>query len=103
MATAVLLGVTACSSSRTSPGKNSTTSSPIVIGNVGSYSGAQASSEAGAEHITKAWAKRVSAPGGIRGRQVNLIDKDDQNVSAAGLPAVKELVQQDHAVAIVGE
>jgi len=103
MATAVLLGVTACSSSGTSPGKNSTTSSPIVIGNVGSYSGAQASSEAGAEQIIKAWAKWVNAHGGIRGRQVKLIVKDDQNDSARALTAVKELVQQDHAVAIVGE
>ncbi len=100
---AVLLGVTACSSSGKSSSNGSKGPAPIVIGNVGSYSGAQASSEAGAEQIIKAWAKWVNAHGGIRGHQVKLIVKDDQNDPAKALAAVKELVQQDKAVAIVGE
>jgi len=100
IAVTVLAGATACSSSGTSSSKGG---SPIVIGNVGSYSGAQASSEAGAEQIINAWAKWVNAHGGIRGRQIKLIVKDDQNDPAKALTAVKELVQQDKAVAIVGE
>jgi len=101
LAVAVLVGaVTACSSgtSDTSSGP-----APLVIGNVGSYSGAQASSEAGAKQIITAWAKWVNAHGGIRGHQVKLIVKDDQNDSTKALAAVKQLVQQDKAIAIVGE
>jgi branched-chain amino acid transport system substrate-binding protein len=74
-----------------------------MIGNVGSYSGAQASSESGAEHIINAWAKWVNAHGGIRGRQVKLIVKDDQNDPAKALTAVRQLVTQEKVVAIVGE
>jgi branched-chain amino acid transport system substrate-binding protein len=103
LAVALVLGVTACSSSAAKSGDGSNGPAPIVIGNVGSYSGAQASSEAGAEQIITAWAKWVNAHGGIRGRQVKLIVKDDQNDPSRALAAVKELVQQDKAVAIVGE
>jgi branched-chain amino acid transport system substrate-binding protein len=110
------VGLTACSSSggtsSHSTGAASTKagssggaggSAPIVVGNVGSYSGAQASSEAGAEQIIKAWAQWVNAHGGIRGHQVKLIVKDDQNDPTKALAAVRELVQQDKVVALVGE
>ena len=98
----VLMAVTACSSSSSSNDKAGGKSA-IVIGNVGSYSGAQASSEASARQVIEAWAKWVNGHGGVRGRQVKLIVKDDQNDPARALSAVKELVQQDKAVAIVGE
>jgi branched-chain amino acid transport system substrate-binding protein len=101
-AVALVLGAAACSSSATTSPRAGA-SAPIVIGNVGSYSGAQASSEAGAEQVIKAWSQWVNAHGGIRGHQVKLIVKDDQNDPSRALAAVKELVQQDHAVAIVGE
>jgi branched-chain amino acid transport system substrate-binding protein len=79
------------------------TGSDIVLGNVGSYSGAQASSQAGVPMVLNAWASWVNAHGGLRGRQVKVITQDIGGNPAGGLAAVKQLVQQDHVVAIVGE
>jgi branched-chain amino acid transport system substrate-binding protein len=50
-----------------------------------------------------AWADQVNAAGGINGHPVKLIIKDIGANSTGGLQAVQELVQSDHAVAIVGE
>ncbi len=76
---------------------------PIVIGNIGSYSGVEASSQAAAPIVLKAWASWVNAHGGLHGRPVKLIIKDIGANPAGGVAAVKELVEQDHVVAIVGE
>ncbi|HVV30071.1 MAG TPA: ABC transporter substrate-binding protein [Mycobacteriales bacterium] len=76
---------------------------PIVVGNVGSYSGPQASSEAGARKVVQAWADSVNAAGGINGHPVKLIIKDAGGSTTGGLVAVKELVEQDHVVAIIGD
>lgn len=76
---------------------------PIKIGNIGSYTGTQASSEAGAQKVIKAWAQSVNDSGGINGHPVDLIVKDLGNNLSGGLAAAKELVESDHVVAIVGE
>jgi branched-chain amino acid transport system substrate-binding protein len=75
----------------------------IKIGTLGGYSGAQASSQAGAEAVLKAWVKSVNESGGIKGHPVQLIAKDLGDNPAAGLAAVKELVEKEKVVAIVGE
>jgi len=79
------------------------TGTPIVIGTVGGFTGAQASSQGGVPKALQAWADNVNATGGINGHPVNLIVKDLGDNLAGGLTAVKELVEQDHVVAIVGE
>jgi branched-chain amino acid transport system substrate-binding protein len=75
---------------------------PIVVGNVGSYSGAQSGSLAGGEKVIKAWADYVNANGGIDGHPVKLIVEDDQGNATTAITAVKQLIA-DHVVAIVGE
>ena len=77
--------------------------SPIPVGAVGSYSGPQASSEGGSKATIQAWADWVNANGGINGHPVKLYVLDDASDSTTALQDVKELVQQDHVVAIVGE
>jgi branched-chain amino acid transport system substrate-binding protein len=79
------------------------TGSEIVIGNVGGYTGAQASSQGGVPKMLKAWASWVNAHGGVSGHPVKLVVKDLGSNLTGGLAAVKELVEQDHVVAIVGE
>lgn len=76
---------------------------PIIIGNIGSYSGQQASSEAGAAKVIKAWAQSVNDNGGINGHPVQLIVKDLGSNLAGGLAAAKDLIENSHAVAIVGD
>lgn len=102
----LLSTVAACGSSTSEDDRNSATKLPgpaIKIGTVGAYSGAQASSEAGAEAVLKAWVKSVNETGGIKGHPVELVAKDIGDNPAAGLAAVKELVEQEKVVAIVGE
>ena len=106
---AAALAIAGCgSSSNSSPsattgGGAGSSGSEIVIGSVGSFTGAQASSQAGVPMVLQAWASWVNAHGGVRGHPVKLIIKDIGSNAAGGLAAVKELVQQDHVVAIVGE
>jgi branched-chain amino acid transport system substrate-binding protein len=75
----------------------------VAIGLIGSWSGPEASSLDGAEFAVKAWVSWTNAHGGLAGHPVKLYDIDDQTNPATALTGVKELVQQDHVVAIVGE
>lgn len=113
---AILLAVSACSSSGSSgtassggdtgsagaSGSSSSTAAPYVIGQIGTFSGDYASSNAGAKYGLDAWVKYTNAHGGINGHQVQLISKDDQLDASLAQTEVKELVEQDHVLAIVG-
>ena len=74
-----------------------------VIGNIGSYSGPNASAYGNAGQVLQAWADSVNASGGIDGHQIKVVVMDDGNSASTALSEVQELVQQDHVLAIVGE
>ncbi len=74
-----------------------------VIGNIGSYSGPNASAYGNAGLVLKAWPASVNANGGINGHHIDVITMDDGNSASTALSEVKQLVQQDHVLAIVGE
>jgi len=104
---AILLA--ACSSSSpsgttTAPAKSgsSLTGAPIRLGNIGSYSGANASSLGGLSSVITAWANSVNASGGINGHPVKLYVEDDAGDPTQALQDVKTLVQVDHVQAILG-
>lgn len=86
-----------------SGGPSSSSGTPINVGVVGSYGGVFASTLAPAKLASQAWAESVNAAGGINGHKINLIIKDDLGNASTAVTYVKELVQQDHVVAIVGE
>jgi branched-chain amino acid transport system substrate-binding protein len=120
-AVALLLVVSACgsggskSSAATTPttppattagsgGPTPTTASsatPIVVGNIGSYTGPASGDYVGADKVVAAWAQSVNASGGINGHPVKVVVKDDGGDPARSLALVKELVEQDHVVALV--
>jgi branched-chain amino acid transport system substrate-binding protein len=91
------------SSSNTTSSSSGGSKSAIVVGNIGDYSGPQAGSIGGAQQVIKAWAQSVNAAGGINGHPIELIVKDDAENPTTALADVKELIQQDHVVAIVGD
>jgi branched-chain amino acid transport system substrate-binding protein len=109
-AVAIALLAAACSSGTTASSAPSSsaashtklTGTPYVIGNIGTYSGAYASSDIGAHDAIDAWVKYTNAHGGINGHPVKLIQFDDQLNAGLALTDVKEMVQQDHVMAIVG-
>lgn len=103
LASVSLLSLAACGQdgSDTSPGSE-LTGDPIVIGAVGGYTGNLASSIGMADEALQTWADYVNDNGGINGHPVKLVIKDDAGDPAKSLQAVKELVEQDKVIAIVG-
>jgi branched-chain amino acid transport system substrate-binding protein len=96
---------TASTSSSSSSGASPTTKAtgtPYVIGNIGTYSGAYASSDTGAHDAIDAWVKYTNAHGGINNHPIKLIQFDDQLNAGLALTDVKQMVEQDHVMAIVG-
>jgi branched-chain amino acid transport system substrate-binding protein len=79
------------------------TSGQIVIGDIGTYSGSNSGDFASAGSAMKAWAQWTNAHGGIDGKQVKLDLLDDAGSASSALTDAKELVQQDHVTAIVGQ
>ncbi len=93
----------AAGSGRSGGATEQPTGAPIVLGNIGTYSGApSAATNAGGQQALTAWEDSVNAAGGINGHPVKVIFKDDQNAPATGLLDAKDLVQQ-HVIAIIGE
>ena len=88
--------------SKTSSTAKTPTGEPIVLGTIGGYTGNQAASAGLVDDASKVWEKSVNARGGINGHPVKLIVKDDAADPAKALQAAKELVEQDHVMAIVG-
>lgn len=76
---------------------------PIIIGNVAGYSGLVASSYQAAKLTVQAWEKSVNASGGIEGHPVKVIVEDDAGDPTTALTEVKQLITQDHVVAIIGD
>jgi branched-chain amino acid transport system substrate-binding protein len=68
-----------------------------------SCSGPQAALLSSMGNVIQAWASHVNGAGGINGHPVNVIVKDDSSNPATGLQDAKELIAQDHVMAIVGE
>jgi branched-chain amino acid transport system substrate-binding protein len=102
MATGLL---TACSSSgSSSPGSTSSgaaSGTPIVIGNVGSYSGPTSSNSGGYRAGLNLWRDYINANGGINGHPVQIKSVDDAGDPTKALTLVKGLVQDDHIVAML--
>jgi branched-chain amino acid transport system substrate-binding protein len=72
----------------------------IAVGVVGAFSGALGAGEGGIPQVLSAWATQLNAAGGINGYKVKVISKDVGSVTGADVTAVKELITQDHVIAI---
>jgi branched-chain amino acid transport system substrate-binding protein len=89
---------TAASSSSAGP---KLTKSEIVLGNIGTYSGAFGAQYVESLKGLQAWAKWTNTHGGLNGHPVKIVSKNDSGNPASALSAAKTLVEGDHAVAIV--
>ena len=100
---ACLLGAVTISASLLTIGQSAGAAAkkaPIVIGDVCSCTGPEASSVAQTSPSLEAWAKYVTAHGGIQGHPVQLIVKDDGYNPTTSLADVQTLVTADHVVAL---
>lgn len=74
---------------------------PIVLGTVGAYSGGTAELLAPGARALQAWAAATNADGGINGRQVKVIVRDDGGDPGRSKAAMQQLVEQDKVDAVV--
>jgi branched-chain amino acid transport system substrate-binding protein len=75
---------------------------PLVIGQVGSFSGLVGQVVSSGRTGLAVWAKDVNAHGGIACHPVQIYSEDDASDTAKSSQDVQDLVQNKHAVALVG-
>jgi branched-chain amino acid transport system substrate-binding protein len=87
--------------SSAAPAAKKPTKSPIVIGNLSALTGASATSWAA--DAARTWQKWVNANGGINGHPVKVVTADSKQDPATAQAKVKEMIEQDKIIAMVGE
>ena len=113
---AALMLISACSSSGggtgtsagTSTGTSAGTSAgptgtAIAVGFLCSCAGPYAANNLINQDAADAWAQSVNAAGGINGHPVKVFTEDDAGNPTTALQLVKQLVEQDKIVALVGD
>lgn len=75
---------------------------PIALGMIGTFSGILADGGQAGHDAVLAWARWVDAHGGIAGHQVTVYPEDDNADGATALSDAKDLVENKHVVAFVG-
>jgi branched-chain amino acid transport system substrate-binding protein len=75
----------------------------IIVGEYGSMTGAQATFGKSTDNGVKLAVQERNAAGGIHGRMIKLIALDDQGKQQEATTAVTRLINENHAVAIIGE
>lgn len=75
---------------------------PIVIGNIGTYSGGSSDPWGPGARAVQAWAADINAKGGLKGRQVKVIVMDDQMNPGRARSQMKSMVEEHKIVAVVG-
>jgi branched-chain amino acid transport system substrate-binding protein len=78
------------------------TGSPLKIGWVGTITSASGVNVQGGKDTLDAWVQSTNASGGISGHPVEAVYADDKGDPAVGLAGVKDLVENQHVIAIVG-
>jgi branched-chain amino acid transport system substrate-binding protein len=98
---AVAAGLSVVGGAAVSQSAGAKTLAPLVIGNICSCTGPEASSVAQTGPTSLAWASWIDAHGGIDGRMVKVIVKDDGYNPSTALSDAQTLVEQDHVIAIM--
>jgi branched-chain amino acid transport system substrate-binding protein len=78
------------------------TGTPLVIGQVATQVSATVTSTQAVDAMDT-WVKWTNDHGGIAGHPVKIIVEDDKGDPAVGLAAVKDLVENKHVIALVGD
>jgi branched-chain amino acid transport system substrate-binding protein len=76
---------------------------PIVVGEYGSMTGSQATFGKSTDAGIQLAVAQVNAKGGVNGRPIKLVVLDDAGKQSEAHSAVTRLIEQDHAVALLGE
>ena len=74
---------------------------PILLGNVGTYSGPVGSALGGTDTMVQVWAQWTNAHGGIAGHPVQVFTADDGGDPARSVSLVKDMVENKHVIAFL--
>lgn len=106
-AVTLALSLAACSSDESGDTSDSSedegsSADTIKIGWYGPLSGSAASVGVSGETAVKLAVKQINEAGGVLGKQVELVEYDDQGSSEVSVKNVTRLIEQDQVVGIVG-
>jgi branched-chain amino acid transport system substrate-binding protein len=76
---------------------------PIILGNVGTYTGPAGSTTSGGDTMVQVWAQWTNAHGGIAGHQVQVFTADDGGDPQRSVSLVKDMVENKHVIAFVND
>ncbi|MBI3543035.1 MAG: ABC transporter substrate-binding protein [Deltaproteobacteria bacterium] len=107
LAAAILISFPSCTkkdgaSNATSTGA-ATAADEIVIGEVGSLTGSEATFGTSTRDGIDLAIKQINAAGGIKGKKVRVLILDDQSKAEEAATAATKLITQDKVVALLGE
>jgi len=108
LALAMMLALVACGGNNTAKddgGKDSAgdaSGEPIVIGQVGPMSGANAAVGQSQDEGVMMAVEEINAAGGINGRPIEVITYDGENDATTAVGVVNKLINQDEVCAIIG-
>jgi len=102
LAIALLAGCSANSGGSASTSGGTTAKEPIKVGAIVSLTGSYAGIGTAEKTALEMEVARINAAGGINGRQIQLIVKDDATDAAKAQAAATQLIDQDKVVAIIG-
>ncbi len=74
----------------------------IVVGQVAPFSGSQAVTGRAIHAGVKLYLDHVNAQGGVRGAQIRLVTRDDAQQAARTVSLVRELIEREAPVAMIG-
>jgi branched-chain amino acid transport system substrate-binding protein len=77
--------------------------SEIVIGQVASMTGNEATFGVSTDHGVKMAIDEINSTGGIKGKKLRLVTLDDQGKPEQAAMAITRVITRDHAVAVLGE
>ena len=100
-AVALGAGLTFAAGASAPPATAASSGKPLVVGDLCSCTGPEASTISQTTAVVKAWASSVNAHGGIDGHQVQIVVKDDGYNPTTSMAEAEALVQQNHIVALI--
>jgi branched-chain amino acid transport system substrate-binding protein len=92
-----------CKKESGSGGVGASGSGPIVVGEVGSMTGTEATFGTSSDRGIQLHVSEVNAEGGIKGRQVTVIALDDEGKPEEAATAATRLIASEHVTALLGE
>jgi branched-chain amino acid transport system substrate-binding protein len=99
----VFLAATGCKKEQGSGTVGADGKGPIIIGEVGSMTGTEATFGTSSDRGIQLALTEVNAAGGIKGRQVQVIALDDEGKPEEAATAATRLIASEHVTALLGE